>query len=147
MRPIKRVIVPVDFIYHTDTLVDYAAYVATTFAALTYYIHVVEFYPGNSMTPLSSVQDYEQQQLSEVRARMAGLVEDNSERCKGCTGKVTVGDPVDSIIQYAGTKDADLIIMGTHGAKGLEKILLGSVAERVLKAAPCPVLIMNTFKR
>lgn len=147
MRPVKRVVVPVDFAYHTDKLVDYAAYLAGEFSALTYFIHVVEFYPGNSMTPLSYVQDYEEKLLADVRVRMDKLLEDNRERCKGCTGKVIVGDPVDSIIEYAESKDADLIIMGTHGVKGLEKILLGSVAERVLKAAHCPVLIMNPFRR
>ena len=57
-----------------------------------------------------------------------------------------VGDPVDEIVQIAGAKKSDLIIIGTHGTKGLEKILLGSVAERVLKRADCPVLIMNPFK-
>lgn len=147
MRPIKRVVVPVDFAFHTDKLVDYAAYLAEEFSALAYFIHVVEFYPGNSMTPLSYVQDYEEKLLADVRARMATLLEDNKERCKGCTGKVIVGDPVDSIIDYARTKDADLIVMGTHGSKGLEKILLGSVAERVLKGAHCPVLIMNPFRK
>ncbi len=147
MRQIKRIVVPVDFAYHTDVLVDYAAYLAGEFSALTHYIHVVEFYPGNSMTPLSYVQEYEEKLLADVRVRMAQLLEDNKERCKGCTGKVIVGDPVDSIIEYATAQDADMIIMGTHGSKGLEKILLGSVAERVLKAAHCPVLIMNPFKK
>ncbi len=147
MREIKRVVVPIDFATHTDKLVDYAAYLAGEFSALTYYIHVVEFYAGNSMTPLSYVQDYEEKLLADVRLRMAKLLEDNKERCKGCTGKVIVGDPVDAIIDFAEAKDADLIIMGTHGSKGLEKILLGSVAERVLKGAHCPVVIMNPFKK
>jgi nucleotide-binding universal stress UspA family protein len=147
MRPIERVVVPVDFAYHTDKLVDYAAYLAGTFAAVTHYIHVVEFYPGNSMTPLSYVREYEEKLLADVRARMSQLLQDNRERCKKCIGKVIVGDPVETIIDYARAQDADLIIMGTHGSKGLEKILLGSVAERVLKGAHCPVLIMNPFRK
>ena len=147
MRPIKRIVVPVDFAHHTDKLVEYAAYLAGAISALTSYIHVVEFYPGNSMTPLSFVQQYEEKLLADMRANMVQLLEDNRERCGRCIGEVIVGDPVDSIIDYATTQDADLIVMGTHGSKGLEKILLGSVAERVLKGAHCPVLIMNPFKK
>jgi nucleotide-binding universal stress UspA family protein len=60
---------------------------------------------------------------------------------------VVTGDPVDRITEIAKEKNSDLIIISTHGAKGLEKILLGSVAERVLKRAHCPVLVMNPFKR
>ena len=56
------------------------------------------------------------------------------------------GDTVDAIIEYVEEKKIDLIIMGTHGAKGIEKILLGSVAERVLKRVSCPTLIFNPYK-
>ncbi len=147
MKKIKRIVVPVDFAHHTDKLVEYAAYVAETFSAVTSYIHVVEFYPGNSMTPIFHVLQYEEQVLANVNMRMSLLLKDNSERCKGCNGKVVVGDPVDKITEFAREQGADLIIMGTHGSKGLEKIMLGSVAERVLKRAHCPVLIMNPFKR
>ena len=147
MREVKQIVVPVDFADHTDKLVDYAAYLAGNFSAVTHYIHAVEFYPGNSMTPLSYVQEYEEKLLADVRTRMAALLKENSERCRGCTGKVIVGDPVETILEYAIAQEADLIIMGTHGSKGLEKILLGSVAERVLKGAHCPVLIMNPYKK
>jgi nucleotide-binding universal stress UspA family protein len=78
---------------------------------------------------------------------MANLLHDTKEQCLGCTGQVINGEPVEKIVEVAEEKDADLIIISTHGAKGLEKILLGSVAERVLKRAHCPVLIMNPFKK
>jgi nucleotide-binding universal stress UspA family protein len=66
--------------------------------------------------------------------------------CLECTGDVIVGDPVEKIVEFAREKDADMLIISTHGAKGLEKILLGSVAERVLKRVHCPVLFMNPYK-
>ncbi|NOR25763.1 MAG: hypothetical protein GQ542_15525 [Desulforhopalus sp.] len=75
------------------------------------------------------------------------FLKDNRGRCSGCTGEVTVGDPVDTITEFARAKDSDLIIISTHGAKGFEKILLGSVTERVLKRAHCPVLVMNPYKK
>ncbi|MEW5734725.1 MAG: universal stress protein [Thermodesulfobacteriota bacterium] len=59
---------------------------------------------------------------------------------------VLSGDIAEKIVAYACEKEADLIIMGTHGRKGLERIVLGSVAERVVKAAPMPVLVINPHK-
>ena len=56
------------------------------------------------------------------------------------------GEVVDEIVNFAKEQGADLIVLGTHGAKGLEKILLGKVAERVLQKAHCPCLIMNPYK-
>ena len=147
MRKVHQIVVPVDFHYQSDKLVDYAAYMAGELSAVVHFIHAVEFYLGNSMTALAYVQQYEEQLVADEKIRMAKLVEDNRERCKGCTGKVVVGDPVDAIVDFAKASDADLIIMSTHGSKGLEKIMLGSVAEHVLKRAHCPVLVMNPFKQ
>ena len=53
---------------------------------------------------------------------------------------------VDEIVNFAQNKETDIIIIGTHGTKGIEKLLLGSVAERVVKSAHCPTLVMNPFK-
>lgn len=52
-----------------------------------------------------------------------------------------VGDVVDNLLEYTRKEGIDMIIMGTHGTRGIEKILLGSVAERVIKKATCPSLV------
>jgi len=59
---------------------------------------------------------------------------------------VLPGDAAEEIMAYASSRQIDLIIMGTHGRKGLEKVLFGSVAERVVKNAPVPVLVVNPYK-
>ena len=59
---------------------------------------------------------------------------------------VQIGDPAKNIVQYSEDHPTDLIIIGTHGAKGIEKVLLGSVAERVLKRAGCPTLVYNPYR-
>jgi nucleotide-binding universal stress UspA family protein len=64
----------------------------------------------------------------------------------GCSGQVKSGDVVDTVVDFARAEGADLIIIGTHGAKGLEKILLGSVAERVVKRAGCAALLYKPQK-
>jgi nucleotide-binding universal stress UspA family protein len=84
--------------------------------------------------------------LSDTKDKMSRLLANYSVRCLGSIGEVVTGDPVDKIIEFAKGKHSDLIIINTHGAKRLEKIMPRSVAERVLKGAHCPVLIMNPFR-
>jgi nucleotide-binding universal stress UspA family protein len=56
------------------------------------------------------------------------------------------GDASEQILSYVEDQKIDLIIMGTHGRKGMDKIIFGSVAERVVKSSPVPVLVVNPFK-
>ena len=111
MRDIRRIVVPVDFAYHTEELVEYAAYLAGELSAVIQLLHVVEFYPGNSMIALPYIQQYEEKVLADVRTHMANLLEDNRERCRGCTGEVVIGDPVEKIVEFAKDQDSELIIM------------------------------------
>jgi nucleotide-binding universal stress UspA family protein len=146
MKETNRIVVPVDFLKHTDKLVEYAVYMAKKFSAVPYFFHVVNFYPPTAMFDTPYVQVCIEKLLSDAEAKMSQLLADNSVRCPGSIGEVATGDPVDKILEFAKEKHSDLIIINTHGAKGLEKIMLGSVAERVLKGAHCPVLVMNPFK-
>jgi len=146
MKEITTVIVPVDFLKQADKLVDYSITMAGKLSAVIHFLHVVSFPTGDAMMGAPFASDYEGKMLADAQVRMSNLVEDNSEKCKGCTGEVVIGEPVDKIVEIAKAKGSNLVIISTHGAKGLEKILLGSVAERVLKQVHCPVLIMNPFK-
>ena len=60
--------------------------------------------------------------------------------------KVLVGDVAEEIIRHAEETSMDLIVMGTHGYKGIEKVMFGSVAEKVVRSSPCPVLTINPYK-
>jgi nucleotide-binding universal stress UspA family protein len=60
-----------------------------------------------------------------------------------CVHKLLVGDPAESIIQLAETEHADFIVMGTHGRRGLTRLLMGSVAEAVVRGATCPVITVK----
>lgn len=143
---ITRVVVPVDFMENTDKLVDYATSMTGKLSAVIHFVHVVSFPTNDLVMGRPFVTEYEDKILTNAQERMLNLIEDNKKRSPDCTGEVVVGDPVDQIVEIAEAQKSDLVIIGTHGAKGLEKIMLGSVAERVLKRAHCPVLIMNPFK-
>lgn len=149
MTNIQQIAIPVDFHQHTDELAAFATSIAGKLGARPTFIHVVEqiatvasyseFYPATYLEIDEEIHGY-------AKKMMAALLEKNKSVCPDCQGLVLRGDVADGIVEYAGKQAADLIIMGTHGAKGIEKILLGSVAERVLKRASCPILLFNPYK-
>lgn len=146
METTQQIVVPVDFTKGTEVLVSYAISMAEKLAAVIHYVHVVQDFPGDAMIGSPFAQDYQDKVTAVSQERMADLVENSQKSCPGSAGQVLFGDPVDHIIEFSRTKNADLIIIGSHGARGLEKMILGRVADRVLKGAHCPVLIMNPFK-
>ncbi|MFT5702447.1 MAG: nucleotide-binding universal stress UspA family protein [Desulforhopalus sp.] len=152
MKETDKIIVPVDFSEATESLVKYAVYMAGKLSAPIHFIHVinilqfVNFYTGDPLLDVPYVDDCEEFLLTKAKEKISNLIKDNSESCAGCTGEVVTGDPVEKIVEVGAEKDANLIIISTHGFRGLKKIMLGSVAGRVLKRAHCPVLIMNPYK-
>lgn len=146
MNEVHKIIVPIDFLEHTDQIIEYAGYIAKKFAAGLDLIHAVEpaqTYAGYAYPALGSL-DEEKAELAEKM--MKDLVDKNSNIIAAGHGKVLRGDIVDSIIDYTEDQKGDLIIIGTHGRKGWTKMWLGSVAEQIIKKAPCPTLTCNPYK-
>lgn len=147
MSEISQIVVPVDFDKHTEKVVEFAMYMANKLSAKVSFFHVSESYGGGyAGIAHTSLDQAEKELRAHAEQLMTNLINDNKEKCLGCAGKVVNGDIVDEIIAFAKEEKADLIIIGTHGAKGFEKIVLGSVAERVVKNAPCPTLTFNPYK-
>lgn len=117
--------------------------------ALVFVVQKFEDYSG-FFVPQMNVPDFEKDLFNQAEEKMRTFCEEMEQfgADKGVTevtGKVLVGDVAEQIIAYAGTQKGDLIIMGTHGYKGLEKIMFGSVADKVVKSAFCPVLTINPY--
>jgi nucleotide-binding universal stress UspA family protein len=147
MQEIRQIIVPVDFQQHTEELAEFAIGLATPLAATVIFFHVVErvvFYADFIPTNFS---EQEKQTFDHANKKMSALVEKNKKMWLQCSGQVSKGDIVDAILEYSEEKGVDLIVMGTHGARGIEKILLGSVAERVIKRSSRPVLVFKPPKK
>lgn len=135
---ITKILVPVDFSANTEKLVDFASSIAQKFGASLSFLHIIEnpaAYEGFFVTQI------EEEMRSAMVTKMNALLQ---SKCKDCKGEVLIGDTVDMITTRA--KEYDMIVIGTHGYRGLEKILMGSVAERVVKYAPCPVLVYNPYR-
>jgi nucleotide-binding universal stress UspA family protein len=149
MSEIQQIIVPVDFHKHTNDLAKFAVDVANKLGAKTTFIHVVEQFAqivAYSDVDSSSFLQADEELFGRAQNKMTEFIKKTKESCPLCDGVVLRGNAADSIVAYAGDQKVDMIIMGTHGAQGIEKILLGSVAERVLKRSSCPILIFNPYK-
>jgi nucleotide-binding universal stress UspA family protein len=80
----------------------------------------------------------------QAQAEMSELVSSlEAEAAQRVTSQVYVGTPAATIVKFAEDHPIDLIVMGTHGRTGLEHLMLGSVAEKVVRRAPCPVLVVR----
>lgn len=147
MEEITKIVVPLDLERHTQKLVDFAIYIANKLNAHISFIHVTEFYTsGDMMLGSPSLEGINKERVDKAKETMTHLMDDNRAKYDKISGYVYEGEIVDTVVQFAKEQQAGLLIIGTHGAKGLEKILLGSVAERVLKRVHCPTLTMNPYK-
>jgi nucleotide-binding universal stress UspA family protein len=142
---IERILVPVDFSDHTPALLEWATHLAEEHSSRVILLHAyhlpVEFQQleGAYLPPdfWASVKSDAEQQLAGHADRLsaAGIAVETAV-CEGYAATV--------IVEEAARRDADLIVIGTHGLSGLKHLLLGSIAERVVQKAPCPVLTVKS---
>ena len=139
---IKHILVPIDFSLFADQALEYAIELAKSFSARLTLLHVIHFPPlmtdeydtSGYVTYLEEIETDAAQHMQVLRNRM------HEEGLQGET--VIVHEvPFQAIINTAKEKAVDLIVMGTHGRTGLTHVLMGSVAERVVRLAPCAVLV------
>jgi nucleotide-binding universal stress UspA family protein len=147
MVQVKKVVIPVDFTSTMDKVVDYAVSIADQLNSKILFLHVINDFQGYDMMLVHPSFELMKKDLEDAgNERMGNLVKEYENRSQGVSGKVVYGDAGEEIVKFAADEDADMIIIGTHGAKGLERILMGSTAEYVVKKAPCPILTFNPFK-
>lgn len=153
MQAIKSILTPVDFSDNAGKIIQAAAYVAGTFKAELHLIFVAqtfEDYSGFFVPPIN-LPNLEEELFASAQQQMETYVEENTKMFTEAgvvhvTGKVLSGDIAEEILNYAAKKKVQLIIMGTHGYKGLERIMFGSVADKVVKTACCPVMTINPYR-
>ena len=149
---IKTIVSPIDFSDNSRLVAESAAYFAGTFKAAMHLVFVVQNFEDYSgfFIPQMSMPNLEQELLAGAEERMTRFIEEHAEEFKkgGVTEvvpKVFLGDVAERIVEYARQVPSDLIIMGTHGYKGLEKIMFGSIADKVVRSAHCPVMTINPY--
>ena len=140
---IERILVPTDFSEAGKWAIKYAIAIADQFGASVDLLHVIE------MPPLTSFKTDKQKE--ELRDNMHTHAEEQMDllqnECDGFSFPVdkylVEGFPFVEIIRHAKEKNSDMIIMGTHGQSALSQMLMGSVAEKTVRKAPCPVLTVR----
>jgi nucleotide-binding universal stress UspA family protein len=146
MIDLKRILVPTDFSKFSQNALNYAAAFAGKFEAELHLLHVVQ----NLALVIPEIISVEppvtpsiEQLTTAVQAAFDRIIKENQLQNLNVKREVREGAPFYEIIQYARDAGIDLIVMGTHGHSGLVHVLLGSVTEKVVRKAPCPVLTVR----
>lgn len=116
---------------------------------LLFIVQKFEDYSG-FFVPQMNIPDFEQDLLSQAKEKMDTFKTEletfaQEQGVSKVIGTVVVGDVAEAIVGFSSEQEHALIAMGTHGYKGLEKIMFGSVADKVVKSASCPVLTINPY--
>ena len=140
MIAIKRILIPTDFSETSTAAIGYGIDLAERYGASVHLLHVIErsAIPPETEFPLGI---FEGQTVA--RERLVTVLSAAQRTAFRSEVAVNIGHPALEIIRYAKDHEIDIIVMGTHGRTGVGHMLMGSVAEKVVRKAPCPVLTVR----
>ncbi len=152
MLAIQNLMVATDFSECSEAALMYARALAGQFSARLHLLHNVEFRGAADVAGIGVYSSLPPDLLTELetdaRGRMDALLSDSDRELLKAQIIVSSGESTArAIVEYAVNQNIDLLVLGTHGRHGLSHLLLGSVAERVVREAPCPVLTVRSPER
>ena len=144
----KKILFPVDLSEVSPKIAPYVQEMAAKFGSEVHLLFVARILQHftSIYVPHPSVSNFEGEIVKGAERKLEEFVEDHF-RGFSPKAKVVLGDPAEEILSYVRSEGIDLVIMGTHGRKGLEKIVFGSVVERVVQKSPVPVLTINPYSK
>jgi nucleotide-binding universal stress UspA family protein len=140
----QHILVPVDFSEHADQALHYALELAGKLGARLTLVHVIQAPVAVARGMAVSLDPYFQEVELEASATMNDYAQRAHAAGIACDIVILQGVPFQEIIDLASARQVDLIVMGTQGRTGLQRFVVGSVAERVVRLAPCPVLVTRS---
>ena len=148
MTDYNRIMIPVDFSANSPKLLQAATEVAEKFQAELLLVFVVQSFEDYSgfFVPHMPVAQFEDEMMESAKKKMEAFIHENLKTSLKYRTEVLKGDVAEELTRYAEENNVAMIIMGTHGYKGIERVIFGSVAEKVVKTSPCPVLTINPYK-
>ena len=148
MKEIKRILFPVDLSEVSEKIAPYVETMAEKFDAEIHLLFVARVfdYFVSIYVPHPSIDLFEEQVNEGATKKLKEFKENHFAGISSVKTAVVSGDAAERILVYIQEEKIDLVIMGTHGRKGLDRVLFGSVAERVVKKASVPVLVVNPYK-
>jgi universal stress protein A len=135
---IRHILAPTDFSQLSKQAVTYAFELAQNVDAKLSLLHVIEV-PVYAIEVSLPLEDLEQ----DARRELSRLLPEAESAHVAVTRLVEMGVPSQKILETAAAEQVDMIVMATHGRAGLSHLIMGSVAERVVRTAPCPVLTIR----
>ncbi len=145
MKRFERILLATDFSDYSEVACEYAVTLAKTFNSSLLVLHVINepvdlrgFY-----VPHISFEQLEQEIETGATKLLETFCKENLQDFSGYETMVIAGVPYEEIIRIASEKEASLIVIGTHGRTGLDHLIFGSTAERVVRGAPCPVMTIR----
>lgn len=147
MLEIQRILAPTDFSEHAEEALRYACGLAERLGATLHLLHVlpdvVPVGPDPMLAP-GLPPDYYTDTENQSLEALGKTIRPEWGHAPAVEVAVRWGGPVEGIVAYANDVAIELIVIATHGRTGLSHVLLGSVAERIIREAPCPVLTVRT---
>lgn len=148
MNEFRKILYPVDFSESSTKIVPYVRSVAEKFGSNVYLLFAARVfdYFTSIYVPHPSINKFEKELIDGAEKRLYEFVDEHFKDFPTTKTAVVAGDAAEQILNYIEEQRIDLVIMATHGRKGMDKIIFGSVAERVVKNSPAPVMVVNPFK-
>jgi universal stress protein A len=146
MITLKTILVPTDFSEASEAALSYGKTMAGAFGASLHLVHVMEDLLAHAWAAevyVASMPQLREEIEKESRQRLGAMFTDEERRQYHVETALLAGNPFIEIVRYAKAQDIDLIVMGTHGRGPIAHMLLGSVAEKVVRKSPCPVLTVR----
>lgn len=143
MTSLRTILVAIDFSDCSQRAVECARAFADAFGSSLHLLNVVSeplSEPWEWYSPGAAFLDRVEKLEGDARDRMRVLARANDRAGRPAVLAAVWGDPAEQILKYAQEHDVDLIVCGTHGRRGLDRLATGSVAEQIVRSAPCPVL-------
>lgn len=145
MYQINKILVPIDFSDYSKNALKFAIDIAEKFQSKLFLVYVIEpmIYPTDFSIGQIAIPAVENDLTLRAEEELKNLVNQEISKRVEAEAIIKSGKPFIEIIETASEIDADLIIIATHGHTGVEHLLFGSTAEKVVRKAPCPVLTVR----
>ena len=149
MPTFKKILFPIDLSEVSAEIIPYVTTMARTFQSdlhILFVARIFKYYDTIYVPPVSIVE-FEEKVVAGGKRRLDEFVQEHLKDCCVSVVKVIPGDPAEEIVRYIDAEGIDLVVMSTHGRKGLDRILFGSVANHVVTTSSVPVMTVNPYRK
>lgn len=148
MVKVEKILFPTELREYSSKILPFVISMSEKYNSTIYLLHVIEDFSkwGGFYIPHISLDLYQKEAMEAAEKLMDKVCRQQMQGCPNFERIIRSGDPAAEIMKTTESEDIDLVVMGTHGYKGLEHAIFGSVAEKVVKNSAVPVLTINPYK-